>query len=148
MSGTIAAGDAAQCTSVGIVTLTSQLAKVIKITPKLTDSASVGTPVFLLRNITYEFKASTLIPNSTGLYRTVVTAGTSEELSAPYASNAAFKFFVGSALTAQTSPPASLSTLRGIELNMTGLSEKKPRQAVAQETAPFVTAVFFKNRLN
>jgi hypothetical protein len=148
MSGTVAAGDITLCNSVGITTLTSQLAKVIKITPKLTDSASVGTPVFLLRNITYEFKASTLVPNSTGLYRTVVNAGTSEELSAPYASDAAFKFFVGSSLTAQASAPASLATLRGIELNMTGLSEKRPRQAAAQETAPFVTAVFFKNRLN
>lgn len=148
MSGAVAAGDIAQCNSVGINTLTSQMAKVIKITPKLTDSASVGTPVFLLRNITYEFKASTLVPNSVGLYRTVVSAGTSEELSAPYASGASFKFFVGSALTPQSSPPSDLSKLRGIELNMTGLSEKKPRQAVAQEMAPFVTAVFFKNRLN
>jgi hypothetical protein len=148
MSGSVAAGDVAQCNSVGINTLTSQLAKVIKITPQLTDSASVGTPVFLLRNITYEFKASNLVPNSTGLYRTVVNAGTSEELSAPYSSDAAFKFFVGSALTAQSAVPSDLSKLRGIELNMTGLSEKKPRQAVAQEKAPFVTAVFFKNRLN
>lgn len=148
MSGTVSAGDIAQCTSVGIVTLTSQLAKVIKITPKLTDSASVGTPVFLLRNIKYEFKASTLVPGGTGLYRTVVNAGTSEELSAPYASDASFKFFIGSALTAQTAVPTDLTKLRGIELNMTGLSEKKPRQAIQQEKAPFVTAVFFKNRLN
>jgi hypothetical protein len=148
MSGTVAAGDIAQCNSVGINTLTANSAKVIKITPALIDSASVGTAVFLLRNITYEFKASTLVPNSTGLYRTVVNAGTSEELSAPYSSDATFKFFVGSALTAQSSPPSDLSKLRGIELNMTGLSEKTPRQAIAQEKAPFVTAVFFKNRLN
>jgi hypothetical protein len=141
-------GDLTACNNVGINTLTSQLAKVIRISPALIDSADIGTPVFLLRNIKYEFKASTIVPNSTGLYRTVVTAGTSEELSAPYANDASFKFFVGSALTSQTSPPADLSKLRGIELNMTGLSEKIPRQAMAQETAPFVTAVFFKNRLN
>jgi len=144
----ISAGTLATCTAAGITTLSSELAKVIYISPKLNDSATVGTPVFLLRNITYEFKPSTLVPNGIGLYRTVVNAGTSEELSAPYASNAAFKFFVGSALTAQTAPPANLSTLRGIELNMTGMSEKKPRQAIAEAPAPFVTAVFFKNRLN
>jgi len=144
MSGAISAGTLATCTAAGITTLSSQLAKVIRISPKLNDSATVGTPVFLLRNIKYEFKASTLVPGGIGLYRTVV----SEELSAPFASDAAFKFFVGSALTAQSSPPANLSTLRGIELNMTGLSEKKPRQAIAQAPAPFVTAVFFKNRLN
>jgi len=144
----IASGSLTTCTAAGITTLTADLAKVIKITPKLTDSATVGTPVFLLRNITYEFKASNLVPNGTGLFRTVVDAGTSEELSAPYASGAAFKFFIGSALTAQTAAPANLATLRGIELNMTGRSEKNPRQAVAQAPAPFVTAVFFKNRLN
>ena len=142
------AGSLSACNTAGINTLTTQLAKVIRISPALVDSADVGSPVFLLRNIKYEFKASTLVPNGTGLYRTVVATGASEELSAPYASGASFKFFVGSALAAVTSPPADLSTLRGIELNMTGLSEKKPRQAVAQETAPFVTAVFFKNRLN
>jgi hypothetical protein len=148
MSGSISAGSLTDCNTAGITTLTSSLAKVIKISPKLNDSATVGTPVFLLRNIKYEFKASTLVPGGTGLYRTVVDAGTSEELSAPFASDAAFKFFVGSALTAQASPPADLSTLRGFELNMTGLSEKKPRQSIAQAPAPFVTAVFFKNRLN
>jgi hypothetical protein len=148
MSGTISAGSLTACNTAGITTLTTDLAKVIKISPKLNDSATVGTPVFLLRNITYEFKTSTLVPNGKGLYRTVVNAGTSEELSAPYASDAAFKFFVGSALSAQSAAPASLSTLRGIELNMTGMSEKQPRQAIAQAPAPFVTAVFFKNRLN
>jgi hypothetical protein len=142
------AGDLAACNAVGINTLTAQMAKVIKISPALIDSADIGTPVFLLRNIKYQFKSSTIVPNSTGLFRSVVDAGTTEELSAPYASNASFKFFVGSALTSQTGSPSDLSTLRGIELNMTGLSEKTPRQATAQETAPFTTAVFFKNRLN
>lgn len=145
---TISAGSLADCNASGITTLSSDLAKVIKISPKLNDTATVGTPVFLLRNITYEFKASALVPGGKGLYRTVVNAGTSEELSAPYADNAAFKFFIGSALVAQAAAPSDLSTLRGIELNMTGLSEKKPRQAIAQAPAPFVTAVFFKNRLN
>jgi len=148
MSGTISAGSLTDCNNAGITTLSSDLAKIIRISPKLNDSATVGTPVFLLRNIKYEFKPSTLVPGGTGLYRTVVDAGTSEELSAPFASDASFKFFVGTALTAQTSPPADLSTLRGFELNMTGLSEKKPRQSFAQAPAPFVTAVFFKNRLN
>jgi hypothetical protein len=145
---TISAGSLASCNAVGITTLSSELAKVIYISPKLNDSATVGTPVFLLRNITYEFKASGLVPGGTGLYRTVVIANTSEELSAPYSNDAAFKFFVGSSLTSQAAAPADLSTLRGIELNMTGKSEKTPRQAIAQAPAPFVTAVFFKNRLN
>ncbi|MEO8194984.1 MAG: prepilin-type N-terminal cleavage/methylation domain-containing protein [Gemmatimonadales bacterium] len=141
-------GDVAACTGAGVATLTANNAKVVRITPRLTDTASVGTPVFLVRNIKYEFKASTAVPGTTGLYRKIVETGAEEELSAPYASDAKFRFYVGSSVTAQDAPPGDLSTLRGIELNMTGLSEKIPRQGVARQTAPFVTAVFFKNRLN
>jgi prepilin-type N-terminal cleavage/methylation domain-containing protein len=145
-------GDVSTCTASGISTLTSAGAKVIAITPAIAasglDTADIGTPVFLLRKLTYEFKASTAVPGTTGLYRTVVDAGTTEELSAPYASSAAFKFFVGSSLVAQTNAPSDLSTLRGLELNMTGMSENKARGSTTQTSAPFVTAVFFKNRLN
>jgi hypothetical protein len=41
-----------------------------------------------------------------------------------------------------------LSTIRGIELNMTGMSERAPSGGVAKQKAPFITAVFFKNRLD
>ncbi len=149
---TPATGTVATCTASGINTLTSAGAKVIAISPAIApsggDTADIGTPVFLLRKLKYEFKASTSVPGTTGLYRTVVDAGTTEELSAPYASSAAFKFFVGSALVSQASPPSDLSTLRGIELNMTGMSESVARGSTTQTSAPFVTAVFFKNRLN
>ncbi len=149
MLGSLSSGALVDCTNAGIGTLTANLAKVITISPKLSDTASVGTPVFLLRNIKYEFKASTAIPGTTGLYRTVIDNGNStEELSAPYANDAKFRFYVGSSVTAQDAVPAALSTLRGIELNMTGQSERVPRQGVAPQKAPFVTAVFFKNRLN
>jgi prepilin-type N-terminal cleavage/methylation domain-containing protein len=147
-TGTVASGDLATCTAAGISTLSSDLAKVIKITPALSDTASVGTPVFLYRRIKYEFKASTAVPGTTGLYRTIVETGAEEELSAPYASDAKFKFFVGSSTTAQSAAPADLSTLRGLELNMTGMSEGTPRGGTVAEKAPFITAVFFKNRLN
>jgi hypothetical protein len=72
----------------------------------------------------------------------------SEELSAPYDGSAKFRFFVGSSLVAQDAAPADLSTIRGIELNMTGMSERAPRGGVAKQKAPFITAVFFKNRLD
>lgn len=43
---TVSAGDLAICNASQIQTLTAANAKVIKITPQLTDTASVGTPVF------------------------------------------------------------------------------------------------------
>ena len=142
-------GDITSCNAAGVGTLVSSKGKVIRIVPKMSDTASIGTPVFLIRRVEYEFKASTAVPGTTGLYRRVVDNNNAEEeLSAPYASDAKFRFFVGSSLVAQDTPPTDLSTLRGIELNMTGLSEKTPRQGVEKQKAPFITAVFFKNRLN
>src|SRR5215212_9404243 len=142
------AGTLSVCTSVQIGTLTTSGAKVIKLTPVLPDTASYGTPVFLYRKIRYAFAASGMVSGTTGLYRTRIENGQTEELSAPYDATAKFRFFVGSSLTAQDAPPADLSTLRGIELNMTGMSERAPSGGVAKQKAPFITAVFFKNRLD
>ena len=136
------------CNAAQINTLTSSGAKVIRLTPTLPDTASYGTPVFLYRKIKYSFAASGMVPGGIGLYRTKMENNQIEELSAPYDAGAKFRFFVGSSLTAQDNPPADLSKLRGIELNMTGLSERAPSGATAKQKAPFVTAVFFKNRLD
>jgi hypothetical protein len=136
------------CNAVQIGTLTTQGAKVIRITPMLPDTASFGTPVFLYRKIRYSFAASGMVPGAIGLYRTRLENNQAEELSAPYDASAKFRFFVGSSLTAQDAAPADLSTIRGIELNMTGMSERAPRGDVGKQKAPFITAVFFKNRLD
>jgi hypothetical protein len=114
------------CNAVQIGTLTSQGARIIKLTPMLPDTASFGTPVFLYRKIRYSFAASGMVPGTTGLYRTRMENNQSEELSAPYDGSAKFRFFVGSSLVAQDAAPADLSTIRGIELNMTGMSERVP----------------------
>ena len=141
-------GTLTVCNDAQILTLSTQGAKVIKITPALPDTASFGTPVFLYRKIRYHFAASVMVPGATALWRTRMETGASEELSAPYDPTAKFRFFVGSSLTAQDAAPGNLSTLRGIELNMTGLSERAPSGGVAKQKAPFITAVFFKNRLD
>ena len=147
-SPSIATGDLATCNTAGITTLTADLAKVIKITPALNDTASVGTPVFLYRQIKYEFKASTAVPGMRGLFRTIVSTGATEELAAPFDNASKFRFFVLSTVVSQAAPPANLTTLRGIELLMNGMSEKAPEGSLAKTSAPFTTAVFFKNRLD
>ena len=145
---TVAAGDLAICTAMSIRTLTVDFAKVIKITPELTDTASLGTPVFLFRRIKYEFKPSVAVPGMRGLFRTVMATGTTEELAAPFDNASKFRFFVLSSTTAQDAAPADLATLRGVELLMNGMSERIPSGALAKTSAPFTTAVFFKNRLD
>lgn len=147
-SPSVATGDVAVCNTAQIATLTADLAKVIKITPVLNDTASVGTPVFLYRRILYEFKASASVPGTLGLWRTVTTTGATEELAAPFANTSMFRFFVMNSLVSQAAAPANLSTLRGIELLMNGMSERIPSGSTAKTQAPFTAAVFFKNRLN
>jgi hypothetical protein len=141
-------GTLGVCDSFGIKTLTSEGSRVIRIMPKLDSAATYGTPVFLFRDIRYSFAASTSVPGTVGLFRTRMETNQSEELSAPYDASAKFRYFVGSGLTAQDNPPGDLSTIRGIEMTMTGMSERTPTGETQKKKAPFVTAVFFKNRLN
>ncbi|MDP9178900.1 MAG: hypothetical protein M3O61_14545 [Gemmatimonadota bacterium] len=148
ISLTVASGNLAVCTSALIATLTASNAKIIKISPELPDTASFGTPVFLYRRIKYEFKPSVAVPGMRGLWRTVMATGATEELAAPFDAGSEFNFFVLSSQTSQANPPADLSTLRGVELVMNGMSEQIPSGSSAKTLAPFTTAVFFKNRLD
>lgn len=141
-------GDATICSGAGITTL--PLGKVVALSPILPAAATVGTPVLLFRRIVYEFKASNLVPGKTGLWRTVINPDgslASEELAAPFASTASFKFFSVNDPVAEVAPPASLSNLRGFELHLDGMSERAALGKAAAESAPFVTAVYFKNRM-
>ena len=137
------------CTTVGVATLTD--GRTARLSPVITAS-SLGTPVFLYRVIRYEFKASTAVPGKFGLYRsTIFPAGSdsTEELVAPFASTARFRFFVlNNNTTAQDDPPATLSDIQGLELHLDGLSENSVPGSASVESAPFTTAVFFKNRIH
>jgi prepilin-type N-terminal cleavage/methylation domain-containing protein len=137
------------CNSVAITTLPN--GRTTRLTPIVAGS-SLGTPVFLYRRIRYEFKASTAVPGKTGLYRTIIfPTGTekAEELVAPFANTAKYRFFVvGDNENAQDEPPGNLSDMRGIELHLDGISETMVPGATSAESAPFKTAVFFKNRAN
>lgn len=145
---TLAVGDATICTTAGITTL--QGGRVIALSPVLPAAATLGTPVLLFRRVRYEFKASTLIPGQIGFWRTVINPDgslLSEELIAPFESTASFKFFSVNDPDAESAPPASLSDLRGLELHLDGMSERAALGKAAAEAAPFVTAVYFKNRM-
>jgi prepilin-type N-terminal cleavage/methylation domain-containing protein len=136
------------CTSMQITTVTNGIR--VSLTPALPAGATLGTPILLFRRIKYEFKSSVLVPGTTGLFRTVINqdgSTTTEELAAPFASTASFAFFTINSSTASVTAPADLSTLRGFELHFDGMSERTPSGKTVKETAPFTTAVFFRNRL-
>jgi prepilin-type N-terminal cleavage/methylation domain-containing protein len=143
-------GQVNVCTNANMTTVPG--GQVVALTPVLPNASGLGAPVFLYTKIRYEFKASTAIPGATGLYRTRIAPNgteTSEELVAPFASTASWKFFtVSGGSVAQANPPAFLSDIRGLELHLDGTSEATAVTRLAPESAPFTTAVFFKNRLN
>jgi prepilin-type N-terminal cleavage/methylation domain-containing protein len=147
---TLAGGNVVDCTSVGVTMVTN--GQTVLVTPALPGGGGLGTPVFLYNKIRYEMKASTAVPGKLGLYRTIVDPnGTlvTEELVAPFANTAGWKFFtINGGSVAQVAPPGNLADLRGLELHLDGISENIAPGLVANESAPFTTAVYFKNRIN
>jgi prepilin-type N-terminal cleavage/methylation domain-containing protein len=107
--------------------------------------APIGVPMFLYRTVTYTFAASTSVPGSIALWRSA--GGTNEELVAPFVTGVGFRFFVDGSWTAEATAPSDLSTLRGVEIDLTGASERPPSASQQQERAVLTTAVFFKNAL-
>jgi prepilin-type N-terminal cleavage/methylation domain-containing protein len=144
------AADAAICTAKNITTVLT--GKMVHIEPVVPVGAGLGTPVFLYSRVQYEFKASTAVPGKVGLYRTNIApngAQTSEELVAPFANTAHWKFFtLNGGSVAQAAAPGTLSEIRGLELHLDGISENIAAGLTVNESAPFTTAVFFKNRTN
>ena len=148
---TRATADAPQsaiCTARQITTVTN--GQIVYVTPVLPVGAGLGTPVFLYSRVKYEFKASVAVPGKLGLWRTAIGPGgalESEELVAPFANTASWKFFaVNGGSVAQAGPPADLADIRGLELHLDGISETIAPGLTTNEQAPFTTAVFFKNR--
>jgi prepilin-type N-terminal cleavage/methylation domain-containing protein len=132
----------APCSTQGIVTLAG--GRILRLQPYVA-SAPVGAPMFLYQRITYRFGPSSDVPGRRALWRRVEVSGVPEELVAPFDSTARFRFFAGTAQAATDSPPGTLSTLRGVELVLTGQSERPSRTGTA-DVAQLRTAVFFKNR--
>lgn len=142
--GTRASGSALICTAVGVPVVAG--GGVVTVSGAIPFTRPVGTVIFLYKRIRYELKASTLMPGQTALWRTLLTAGTSEELAAPFSSDARFRFFAGSPpATAQDAVPSPLSTISGLELNFSGQSDRTPRGESGPKVVSFVSSLFFQN---
>ena len=106
----------------------------------------VGSIFFLFRRVRYEFKASTALPGRTGLFRTMMSGGATEEIATPFANTARVNFYVLNATPAQSAVPGTLGNTRGLELVLDGMSERTPGGSAAPKTASVKTSVFFENR--
>jgi hypothetical protein len=152
----MAAGTSTVCTDTvtgpGIVPLTygTRSSRVVSVTDAPTGTPSPGWPVFIYQQVTYSFGASRAFSGRRGLFRTVKTsdptAPISDEIIAPFDSSAGFRFYVLNADTAQYAVPASLNTVRGLQLVLAGSSVRVPQGSSQAKQAALVTGVFFKNR--
>lgn len=104
-------------------------------------------PAMLVRRITYAFGPSTSVPGARGLFRTVLN-GThgSEEVAAPFDTSARFMYYLNTGIKTSSASGALLHAIRGIELQLNGISDHTVAGASQPQTAPMTTAIFFKNR--
>jgi prepilin-type N-terminal cleavage/methylation domain-containing protein len=113
-------------------------------------SAAVPTisPVYLWQYVAYEFKASIAYPGRTGLYRTQADgtpAAQEVELMAPFDESARFRFFVAGQDVSQDDVPATLATIRGLDLVLNGAAGEPASSGSTPAVNRVTTAVFFKN---
>lgn len=116
-----------------------------RISPPLPAGAPNGSAVFLLQRLRYWFGPSVASPGGLALFRTRLSDGLEEEVASPFDSTARFRFFVAGSDSAQAMPPASLSNLRGLALDLVGLSERPRAGGTRPERASLRTLVYFAN---
>jgi prepilin-type N-terminal cleavage/methylation domain-containing protein len=121
--------------------------RVLELRPESAAAATIS-PVYLWQYVAYEFKASGAYPGRIGLYRIQAdgTVGAKElELMAPFDTSARFKFFVPDQDTSQVEVPATLTTIRGLDLVLNGAAGAAASGGSKPAVNRLTTAVFFKN---
>lgn len=133
--------ERAKCTNGGIAILTDSEAIKMTIT---SDTLSLGDIFYLYQTIRYQFAASADLTGRLGLWRKR-GSDADEEILAPFDSASSFAFFVGTANSALASPPADLTTVVGLELNLLGSSEVTPLNSSEPPSFEISTRVNFLN---
>lgn len=143
----VAPADATVCTttaSIKTVTINGRSGAIYDISPAIAASTTRGTAVFFFQTITYSFAASTLYPGKIGLWRSQAN-GVTEELMAPFAASAGFKFYTTGADVSSTTVPSPLDNIVGLDIVLTAVGTRTPAGSTAPAQAKMVSSVFFKN---
>jgi prepilin-type N-terminal cleavage/methylation domain-containing protein len=113
---------------------------------------AVGTPVYMIRNLEYEFAPSVDVPGRVALWRRRLNQSNGvlaqEELAAPFDSTSRFRFYINNNRVASDTLPTDLEDLRGLEIRLSGESERTSRSRQGPEQANLTTSIFFLNRLD
>lgn len=138
------AGSAAVCTANNIRMFTGggQRGRVITL-PFVGTVPPAASALLLYQRVTYKFAPSQIVSGERGLWRRVAN-GVNEELAAPFDETARFRFYPQGSAVAQDAAPNPLNNMRGVELVLTGRSER-PNDSGAHTLTPMTTAIFFRN---
>jgi len=135
--------SASPCAAAGLTTLSG--GQLVAVSPPLPASATAGTPIFLVQRLRYWFGPSADMPGAVALLRTRALDAGTEELAAPVDSVSHFRFFREGVDSSESMPPAVLDDLRGLELNLVGLSSRRRFGASRPERAARRSAIYFAN---
>jgi len=131
------------------ITVGGRSSRMITVPDAPNGTPNAGWPVFIYQRVTYAFDSSKAFPGRIGLFRRLKSATgstVSDEIVAPFDTSAKFRFYVLNEDTAQSAVPASLNSVRGLQLVLAGASVTVPRGSSQAKQASLVTGVFFKNR--
>lgn len=107
-----------------------------------------GTAVMLWVRLRYRIGASTTFtsPQRRALFVSLGASGRERELLAPLDTGARFRYFVAASMdTALTSPPGDVTTIRGIQVVLPGLSPALAQARTDVEASRVVSSIFFRN---
>ena len=144
-STTVLSSGAGVCTAANVTTVAN--GRVITVSPAFPAGVAVATPAFLYQRVKYWFGNSGAMPGRNGLWRTLEATNTSEEIVAPFDTTSRFRFYRNNNDTSDVTVPP-LTEIRGIELVLTGTSERNRYGRTTPEKSTIRTAVFFVNRIN
>ena len=136
------AGAAGTCTGAPAITPLAG-GEVLVLSPAL-PSLAPGAPVLLWQRVSYSLAPSTLVPGRTAFWRTVA-GGAAEEMAVPFENTAIFRFYVSGALVAQAAVPGTLNTITGLEIVLTGQSERVSQATNTPESASTRVSILFRN---
>jgi len=110
-----------------------------------------GSTILLYQRVRYRFAPSVAVDSATGLFRAVWDGSgwREEELAAPFDSTARFGLILLGQDTAATAIPGSASwpNVRGIQVNLDGMSDPATAGLDGPRRVHVRTAVFFMNRM-
>jgi hypothetical protein len=143
----VSGSNATVCTTtagISTVTVNSRAGTIYDIgSSTIPSTMGPGWPVMFYQQVTYSFQTSQMFPDKVGLYR-AVNSGAAEELMAPFASTARFRYYVTGEDTSRTTAP-SLDQVRGLSLVLTTEGQRKPAGKNVYSQQKMMTSVFFKN---